>query len=116
MNAHIVLLPGDGIGPEVVNEARLVLEAIAKRHGHQFKFNEQLLGGCAIDAKGTAMPDETLAACQAADAVVAIPTIWLQVPDELKALIPAQGMAKITVLVAVAGLIGRFVDQRLETE
>lgn len=47
-------------------------------------------------------------------AVVAIPTIWLQVPDELKALIPAQGMAKITVLVAVAGLIGRFVDQKHE--
>lgn len=44
-------------------------------------------------------------------AVVTIPTVWLQVPDELKALIPAQGMAKITVLVAVAGLIGRFVDQ-----
>ena len=44
-------------------------------------------------------------------AVVAIPALWLQVPDELKALIPAQGMAKITVLVAVAGLIGRFVDQ-----
>lgn len=44
-------------------------------------------------------------------AVVAIPTLWLQVPDELKALIPAQGMAKITVLVAVAGLIGRFIDQ-----
>jgi 3-isopropylmalate dehydrogenase len=70
MNAQIVLLPGDGIGPEVVNEARLVLEAVAKRHGHQFKFTEQLLGGCAIDAKGTAMPDETLAACQAADAVL----------------------------------------------
>ncbi len=47
-------------------------------------------------------------------AVVAIPAIWLQVPDELKALIPAQGMAKITVLVAVAGLIGRFVDQKHE--
>ena len=44
-------------------------------------------------------------------AVAAIPALWLQVPDELKALIPAQGMAKITVLVAVAGLIGRFVDQ-----
>jgi 3-isopropylmalate dehydrogenase len=70
MNAHIVLLPGDGIGPEVVNEARLVLEAVAKRHGHQFKFAAHLLGGCAIDAKGTAMPDETLAACQAADAVL----------------------------------------------
>ena len=70
MNAHIVLLPGDGIGPEVVKEARLVLEAVAKRHGHQFKFTEHLLGGCAIDATGTAMPDETLAACQAADAVL----------------------------------------------
>src|ERR1700709_2697843 len=70
MNATIVLLPGDGIGPEVVKEARLVLEAVAKRHGHQFKFTEHLLGGCAIDAKGTAMPDETLAACQAADAVL----------------------------------------------
>ncbi|HTN41238.1 MAG TPA: hypothetical protein VLZ84_08820 [Asticcacaulis sp.] len=44
-------------------------------------------------------------------AVVAIPALWLQVPDELKALIPAKGMTKITVLVAVAGLIGRFVDQ-----
>ena len=44
-------------------------------------------------------------------AVAAIPALWLQVPDEVKALIPAQGMAKITVLVAVAGLIGRFVDQ-----
>jgi len=44
-------------------------------------------------------------------AVAAIPALWLQVPDEVKALIPAQGMAKITVLIAVAGLIGRFVDQ-----
>ena len=70
MNATIVLLPGDGIGPEVVKEARLVLEAVAKRHGHQFKFTEHLLGGCAIDATGTAMPDETLAACKAADAVL----------------------------------------------
>jgi len=70
MKASIVLTPGDGIGPEVVNEARLVLEAIAKRQGHEFKFSEHLLGGCAIDAKGTAMPDETLAAAQAADAVL----------------------------------------------
>ncbi len=70
MKASIVLTPGDGIGPEVVNEARLVLEAIAKRQGHEFKFSEHLLGGCAIDTKGTAMPDETLAAAQAADAVL----------------------------------------------
>lgn len=70
MKASIVLTPGDGIGPEVVNEARIVLEAVAKRHGHEFKFSEHLLGGCAIDAKCTAMPDETLAAAKAADAVL----------------------------------------------
>ena len=70
MKANIALTPGDGIGPEVVNEARLVLEAVARRHGHQFHFSTHLLGGCAIDAHGTAMPDETLAACAAADAVL----------------------------------------------
>ncbi len=70
MKARIALTPGDGIGPEVVNEARLVLEAIAQLGGHEFKFSEHLLGGCAIDAQGTAMPAETLAAAQAADAVL----------------------------------------------
>ncbi|HEY0862717.1 MAG TPA: 3-isopropylmalate dehydrogenase [Lacunisphaera sp.] len=70
MKASIVLTPGDGIGPEVVNEARIVLEAVAKRHGHEFKFSEHLLGGCAIDAQGTAMPDATLAAARTADAVL----------------------------------------------
>ena len=70
MKANIALTPGDGIGPEVVNEARLVLEAVAQRHGHQFNFTTHLLGGCAIDEHGTAMPDETLAACSAADAVL----------------------------------------------
>ena len=70
MNAKIVLLPGDGIGPEVVNEARLVLDAVAKLFGHQFEYAEHLLGGCAIDATGTAMPDATLKACQSAQAVL----------------------------------------------
>jgi 3-isopropylmalate dehydrogenase len=70
MNAKIVLLPGDGIGPEVVNEARLVLDAVAKLFGHQFEYSEHLLGGCAIDATGTAMPEATLKACQSAQAVL----------------------------------------------
>lgn len=70
MNANIVLLPGDGIGPEVVNEARLVLDAVAELFGHKFSYSTHLLGGCAIDATGTAMPDATLQACQAADAVL----------------------------------------------
>lgn len=70
MNANIVLLPGDGIGPEVVNEARLVLDAVAKLFGHTFQYSTHLLGGCAIDATGTAMPEATLKACQASDAIL----------------------------------------------
>ncbi len=70
MNAKIVLLPGDGIGPEVVNEARLVLDAVASLFGHKFEYSTHLLGGCAIDATGTAMPDATLVACKASDAVL----------------------------------------------
>lgn len=68
--ASIVLLPGDGIGPEIVAEARQVLEAIAQARGHRFHFVTHLLGGCAIDATGTALPGDTLAACQRADAVL----------------------------------------------
>ncbi len=70
MNAKIVLLPGDGIGPEVVGEARRVLDAVATLFGHQFEYAEHLLGGCAIDATGTAMPEATLKACQSAHAVL----------------------------------------------
>lgn len=70
MNAKIVLLPGDGIGPEVVGEARRVLDAVARFFGHTFDYAEHLLGGCAIDATGTAMPAATLQACQTAQAVL----------------------------------------------
>ncbi|HEX2862477.1 MAG TPA: 3-isopropylmalate dehydrogenase [Lacunisphaera sp.] len=70
MNAKIVLLPGDGIGPEVVGEARRVLDAVAALFGHKFEYEEHLLGGCAIDATGTAMPEATLQACQSAQAVL----------------------------------------------
>jgi 3-isopropylmalate dehydrogenase len=70
MNATIVLLPGDGIGPEVVREARAVLETVAARHGHAFAFAEHLIGGAAIDATGDPLPPATLAACRQADAVL----------------------------------------------
>jgi 3-isopropylmalate dehydrogenase len=61
----IVLLGGDGIGPEVVAAARRVLDRVAK-----LDYEERLLGGCAIDATGSALPDDTLEACRAADAVL----------------------------------------------
>src|SRR3954447_25334277 len=65
MSAHIALLPGDGIGPEVVASAVEVLRAF-----DNFEFSEHPIGGAAIDATGTALPDETLATCREADAVL----------------------------------------------
>jgi 3-isopropylmalate dehydrogenase len=70
MQANIVLLAGDGIGPEVVAEAVRVAEIVAGTHGHSFTFTERLMGGCSIDKYGSSLTDETLADCQAADAVL----------------------------------------------
>jgi 3-isopropylmalate dehydrogenase len=68
--ANLVLLPGDGIGPEVVAEAQKVLERVAKRFGHTFTFSTHLIGGAAIDATGGSLPRTTVDACQASDAVL----------------------------------------------
>ena len=70
MNFNIILLPGDGIGPEVVTEAVRVLDAISHKFGHTFDYQERLMGGCSIDTHGTSLTDETLADCQAADAIL----------------------------------------------
>jgi 3-isopropylmalate dehydrogenase len=70
MHANIVLLPGDGIGPEVVAEAVRVLEKAAARGGHTITFQERLMGGCSIDRFGTALTEEVLADCLSADAVL----------------------------------------------
>lgn len=70
MNFNITLLPGDGIGPEVVREAVRVLDAIAGKCGHSFNFQERLMGGCSIDKYGSSLTDETLADCQASDSVL----------------------------------------------
>jgi 3-isopropylmalate dehydrogenase len=70
VNARFVVLPGDGIGPEVTAEAVRALLAVAARRGHCFDFVERRMGGCSIDAHGTALTDEVLADCRAADAVL----------------------------------------------
>ena len=67
---HILLLPGDGIGPEVVSEARRVLEWVGANSGTQFTFGEALLGGAAYEAVGTPFPAETLAKAKEADAIL----------------------------------------------
>ena len=66
----IAVLPGDGIGPEVCRQAVKVLEAVAERFDHHFEMRSYLMGACAIDATGNPLPDETLEACRAADAVL----------------------------------------------
>jgi 3-isopropylmalate dehydrogenase len=70
IHAKIVILGGDGIGPEVTHEGVRVLEAVASRFGHDFKFEAHLIGGAAIDATQSALPASTLSACGTADAVL----------------------------------------------
>ena len=69
MKKTICLLPGDGIGPEIVAQGAAVLEAVAKKFGHEFDFVPALIGGAAIDATGEPLPAATVEACQKADAV-----------------------------------------------
>ena len=70
MRANVVVLPGDGIGPEVTAAAVRVLKQVAKSRGHDFRFDERLMGGCSIDRHGTALTDDVLAACRQSDAVL----------------------------------------------
>lgn len=70
MNRTITLLPGDGIGPEVVVQARHVLDKVAAVFGHSFTFHEGQIGGAAIDATGSALPEDTLDLCLTSDAVL----------------------------------------------
>ena len=70
MKAKITLLPGDGIGPEIVHATRQVLETIARRGEHWFTFSTHLIGGIAIDETGVPLPDDTITACRSSDAVL----------------------------------------------
>ncbi len=70
MNYKIALIPGDGIGPEIVREAKKVLDQVCKVYGHHFEYEELLLGGASIDAHGVPLTEETIAAAKASDAVL----------------------------------------------
>ncbi len=95
MQAQITLLPGDGIGPEVVAEGVKVLKAVADRFGHAFQFTEALIGGIAIDETGNPLPDETLAACRASDAVLLGAVGGPKWSDPRAAVRPEQGLLGI---------------------
>jgi len=70
VNFNLVVLPGDGVGPEVVDEAVKVLKTVGKRFKHNFNLNNRLVGGAAIDTEGVAVSQETLQLCKKADAVL----------------------------------------------
>ncbi|MCL2568043.1 MAG: 3-isopropylmalate dehydrogenase [Oscillospiraceae bacterium] len=70
MDYKIAIIPGDGIGPEVMEQAIRVLDRVGVRFGHRFTYETALAGGCAIDQVGTCLPAETIDICKAADAVL----------------------------------------------
>jgi 3-isopropylmalate dehydrogenase len=70
MKAKIAVLSGDGIGPEVTGQAVAVLQKVAGKFGHEFEFEDGLIGGIAIDQTGSALPDETLRLCEGTNAIL----------------------------------------------
>jgi len=92
MKARIAVLPGDGIGTEVTSEAVKVLQAVAAGAGHEFAFESALVGGSAIDAVGSPLPDETLALCKRSDAVLFGAVGGPKWDDPTAAVRPEQGL------------------------
>ena len=95
MDALITLLPGDGIGPEVIASAKRVLDQVAAQSGHKFKFTEQLFGGAAIDATGQPLPDDTYTSCINSDAVLLGAVGGPKWSDPNATVRPEQGLLKI---------------------
>ena len=93
----ICVLPGDGVGPEIIPQAMKAVNAVGKKFGHKFETVEALIGGAAIDATGGPLPDETIALCKAADSVllgaVGGPK-WDNVPREIRAEVGLLGIRK----------------------
>lgn len=96
---NIALIPGDGIGPEVVGAAVTVLDAVSEKYGHKFNFTEVYMGGCAIDKFGVPLPDETIDICKNSDAVLmgsiggnTTTSPWYKLPANLR---PEAGLLKI---------------------
>ena len=70
MDCKITLIPGDGIGPEIVEEAKKVLDSVGFKYGHKFDYTKILMGGCSIDEYGVPLTDEAVATAKASDAVL----------------------------------------------
>ncbi|MCA9896310.1 MAG: 3-isopropylmalate dehydrogenase, partial [Anaerolineae bacterium] len=95
MKATIATLPGDGIGPEVMVETLRVLDVVADKFGHDFTITESLIGGIAIDETGNPLPDETIATCEQADAILLAAVGGPKWSDPMASVRPEQGLLKI---------------------
>ncbi|MCC8018131.1 MAG: 3-isopropylmalate dehydrogenase [Lachnospiraceae bacterium] len=99
MSYKIAVIPGDGIGPEIVKQARRVLDAAAVKYGFELEYTELLMGGASIDVNGVPLTDETIAAAKASDAVLmgsiggdAKTSPWYRLEPQLR---PEAGLLKI---------------------
>lgn len=106
MHAKIAVLPGDGIGPEVVAEGLKVLRRVGEQYNHSFAFTEGLIGGTAIDITGNPLPPDTLAACRDADAVLLGAVGGPKWSDPSAPVRPEQG------LLGLRGELGLFANLR----
>ncbi len=95
MEAKITLLPGDGIGPEITVEAKKVLTAVAQKYNHTFDMAEYIYGGAAIDAHGTPLPEDTLAACLNSQGVLMGAVGHPKFDDPSLKVRPEQGLLKL---------------------
>ncbi len=110
MELHIICIPGDGIGPEIVTEAKKVLTKVAERYGHKMYFEDILMGGASIDVHGVPLTEEAVAKAKAADAVLmgsiggdTTTSPWYQLPPNLR---PEAG------LLAIRKALGLFANLR----
>ena len=99
MNYKVGVISGDGIGPEIVNEAKKVLDTVGAKFGHKFEYTEILMGGASIDVHGVPLTDEAIADAKASDAVLmgsiggdTTTSPWYQLPPNLR---PEAGLLKI---------------------
>ena len=99
MTFNVGVISGDGIGPEIITEARKVLDAVGAKYGHTFVYDDILMGGCSIDATGYPLTDEAIAQCKAADAVLmgsiggnTSTSPWYKLPSDRR---PEAGLLKL---------------------
>lgn len=99
MDGKIGVISGDGIGPEIVAEAKKILEKVADKYGHSFTYTDILMGGCSIDAAGVPLTDEAVAAAKASDAILmgsiggnTSTSPWYRLPPQLR---PEAGLLKL---------------------